>query len=107
MEVNREILRWLLLIGATPIWLPFLRTLWKDFNDALAEEGGVFGRPPPLIEQERIKAERAAQPDVLVSEPWVKPGQRPGFGGGAREDKGMRPAAPTFTPPPPQRRGFR
>ena len=107
MEVNKEILRWVLLIGAAPIWLPFLRMLWKDFNDALAEEGGVFGRPPSLVEQERIKAERANAPDVLVSEPWAKPGQRPGFGGGAREDRGERPAAPALEAPDPPRRGFR
>ena len=46
MEIDRDILRWTLLIGAAPVWWPFLRTLWRDFNQALREEGGLLGRPP-------------------------------------------------------------
>ena len=38
-ELNKDILRWVLLIGTIPIWWPFLRALWRDFNNALREEG--------------------------------------------------------------------
>jgi hypothetical protein len=75
-EWNREILRWVLLIGAAPIWWPFLRTLWRDFNAALAEEGGLFGRPPGPRERERLRLEREKAPATLTHEPWVRAGQR-------------------------------
>ena len=76
MELNKEILRWVLMIGSMPIWLPFLLTLWKDFNDALREDGGLIGEPPPLRELEQIRKERASKPDMLVNEPIVRPGDR-------------------------------
>jgi hypothetical protein len=72
MELNTELLRWILLIGAAPLWWPFLRTLWRDFDDSLAEEGGVFGRPPGPQELERIQQEKSERPDPLISEPWVR-----------------------------------
>lgn len=76
MEFNKEILRWVLLIGAAPIWIPFLRILWQDFNQALREDGGLFGATPTPRELEAIRREKLTQPDTLVSEPWVKPGER-------------------------------
>ena len=76
MEINKDILRWVLLIGAMPIWVPFLFTLWRDFNDALREDGGLLGSPPTGRELEAIRKELAEKPDVLVSEPIVQPGDR-------------------------------
>ena len=76
MEVNKEILRWVLLIGATPIWFPFLMTLWKDFNNALRLDGGLLGSPPTGRELEAVRRELAEQPEVLVSEPIVHSGDR-------------------------------
>jgi hypothetical protein len=76
MEINREILRWVILIGAAPIWWPFLRMIWADFNDALREDGGLFGKPPSPRELERLRRERANQPDPFWSEPLVRPGDR-------------------------------
>ncbi len=75
METNREIVRWLLLIALLPIGVPFVKTLWKDFNGALREEGGLFGRKPSARELEEIEATRKNEPETLVSEPWVRPGQ--------------------------------
>ena len=76
MALDTELLRWILLLGAAPLWWPFLRMLWKDFNDTLAEEGGLLGRPPGPREMQRLREERAKQPDPLVSEPWARPGER-------------------------------
>lgn len=76
MEINKEILRWVLLISAMPIWLPFLITLWKDFNDALREEGGLIGEPPSPRELEEIRREKASKPDLLVNEPIIRAGDR-------------------------------
>jgi hypothetical protein len=75
LDINKDILRWVLLIAATPIWLPFLRILWKDFNRALEEEGGIFGRPPPAHERERIRREKLSDPETLVSERWARRGE--------------------------------
>jgi len=75
MDLNKDILRWVLLIAATPLWLPFLRILWRDFNRALEEEGGIFGRPPPPQEIERIRREKLTDAETLVSEPWARRGE--------------------------------
>ena len=92
MDINKDILRWVLLLAATPIWLPFLRMLWKDFNRALEEEGGVFGRPPAGREVERIRREKLADPETLVSEPWARRGEqralRLGTRGAGRSGRG-------------------
>ncbi|MBL8862906.1 MAG: hypothetical protein JNK02_12990 [Planctomycetes bacterium] len=74
MEFNRDLVRWLLLIALLPIGWPFVKALWRDFNAALREEGGLFGRQPSAREVERILEEKRKQPETLVSEPWVKPG---------------------------------
>lgn len=76
MELNKEILRWVLMIGAAPIWLPFLLTLWNDFNEALKEDGGLIGEPPTAAELVIIRKEKALKPEVLVNEPIVRPGDR-------------------------------
>jgi len=95
VEYNEQILRWLLIFGAAPIWFPFLKALWDDFNSTLAEEGGLFGETPSLRERERIEKEKAKQPDVLVSEPWTRretrtPIQLVGFGKKRRRRSGFR-----------------
>jgi hypothetical protein len=99
MELNKEILRWVILIGAMPIWLPFLVTLWNDFNDALREDGGLIGQPPTPRELEIIRREKASKPDLLINEPIVRVGdrrkprldaRRPGPAGGAPQSHGFR-----------------
>src|SRR5436853_5146469 len=107
MDINKDILRWVLLIGAAPIWLPFMKLLWKDFNRALADEGGIFGRPPTATEAEEIRREKLSDPEILVSEPWARPGERrpprmrsPGGAGGA--SRASSTSAPRNTSP-----GFR
>ncbi len=76
MELNKEILRWVLMIGSAPIWFPFILTLWNDFNDALREEGGLIGEPPSPRELEQIRREQAEKPELLVNEPIVRAGDR-------------------------------
>jgi hypothetical protein len=75
VTIDRDILRWGLLIGATPIWWPFLRALWRDFNAALRDEGGLFGREPSAKEMEEARRTGTNEHDTLVSEPWVRPGE--------------------------------
>ena len=76
MEFDMQVLRWVFLIGAAPIWLPFLFTLWRDFNDALRLDGGLLGSPPTGRDLETAQRELAEKPDVLVSEPIVQAGDR-------------------------------
>ncbi len=94
-ELNKDILRWVILIGAAPLWWPFLRTLWKDFNDALRSEGGLFGRRPSARELERFESERAERTETLTSEPYVRPGERrtPRLARGARKSARSSPGA--------------
>lgn len=60
----------LLVLAVSPLWLPLVRALWEEFNEAMVEEGGVFGRYPTAREVEDIRRERATRPDPLVHEPW-------------------------------------
>ncbi|MBL8858425.1 MAG: hypothetical protein JNL28_07980 [Planctomycetes bacterium] len=76
MEINKEVLRWVLLIGAIPIWVPFLRTLWRDFNHSLRDEGGLIGVPPRGHAAEVLREEKKRDAGSLVSEPILKPGDR-------------------------------
>jgi hypothetical protein len=75
VEINRDLVRWLLLIALLPIGWPFVKALWRDFNQALREEGGLFGRQPSAREVEAILEDKKKLPDTLVSEPWVKAGE--------------------------------
>ena len=98
MDINKDILRWVLLIGAAPIWIPFLLTLWKDFNNALRLDGGLLGSPPTGRELEAVRKELAEQPEVLVSEPIVQAGDRkhPRLISPARRAPSAAPRAPRF-----------
>lgn len=75
-DLTKSILKWAILLGSAPVWWPFLKTLWRDFNDALREDGGLYGSPPSALEIERIREERASRPESFHSEPYVRPGER-------------------------------
>jgi hypothetical protein len=65
-----------LIIGGMPIWVPFIRILWRDFNRALRDEGGLIGVAPRGQEAERLRAEKALDRDRLTSEPILGPKDR-------------------------------
>ncbi|MDF1837537.1 MAG: hypothetical protein P1V35_06705 [Planctomycetota bacterium] len=50
-----------LLIGI-PIWLPFMRELWLEFNLAMREDGGLWGQTPTPRERQRIVDGIAREP---------------------------------------------
>jgi hypothetical protein len=66
-----------LLMLASPLWLPVVKAIWEEANHALADEGGILGRPPSPAELERMNSEAEWRPDPLVHEPW-------GTGAGAK-----------------------
>lgn len=76
MEINKEVLRWVLLIGAIPIWVPYLRTLWRDFNHSLRDEGGLIGVPPRGHAAEVLREDKKRDAGSLVSEPILRPSDR-------------------------------
>ena len=73
---TKEILRYVIVLVSAPIWVPFLRMLWRDFNASLREEGGLFGQPPTQLERERDPALRKPLEPQLVSEEIVTPQMR-------------------------------
>jgi hypothetical protein len=75
VEINRDLVRWLILIALLPIGWPFVKALWKDFNGALREEGGLFGSQPSPREVQQILEAKKREPETLVSEAWVRPGE--------------------------------
>ena len=108
MEINKDLVRWVLIIGGMPIWVPFIRILWRDFNHALRDEGGLIGVPPRGKEAERLRAEKALDRDRLTSEPILGPKDRltrrmksPNAGG---KPNVRGPSAPSAAPKVP---GFR
>jgi hypothetical protein len=51
---NLVLLKWLVLLGSMPIWLPFAKALWSEFMLAMRPEGGLFGPIPSPVERKRI-----------------------------------------------------
>lgn len=112
MEINKDLIRWTLLIGASPIWLPFLRALWRDFNHALRDEGGLIGTPPRGPDAERLRAEKRYDKDRLTSEPILGPKDRitrrmktPAPSGRRKSSPGSAPRAAGFRDARPRGRG--
>lgn len=101
MELNLDLIKWLVIIVGIPIWWPFVRDLWKDFNGALREEGGLLGSPPPKSEMERIRREKAKEPEMLVSVPWAhKRGARVTPPASSRDTPSGKAPPARRTPPP-------
>jgi hypothetical protein len=68
LELNTEAFKYTLLAVTSPFWWPFVRELWREFNDILAEEGGLFGRQPTEKEIAEIRKARAEREAALVNE---------------------------------------
>ncbi|MEE2939949.1 MAG: hypothetical protein VX460_06165 [Planctomycetota bacterium] len=66
---TKEILKFVLVIGALPWALPFMKTLARDLLRSFDEDGGLLGDAPSKIQLEEIRRRKAEQPDPLVSEP--------------------------------------
>jgi hypothetical protein len=90
---NKSLIKWLLILGSAPIWVPFLRALWQDLRKALREEGGLWGPTPGEREVEAMRRERAREEPEVVHEPLERPGS------------GRAPRAPRRPGAPPPRGG--
>ena len=67
-NVNTPLVKYAILVLAAPVWLPFVKALWKEFNEILVEEGGLLGRAPDEDELRAIRRERARRESALVRE---------------------------------------
>ena len=97
---NAAIIKYTLLLVTAPIWVPFVKALWQELNDALREEGGVFGKELSRDQLDEIRREIEDEEERLVNEPLAHlraREQAPGAGGGARRggSSGLRGATTT------------
>src|SRR5262245_15136691 len=85
-------IKFALLLALSPLWWPIARAFWRELQEALAPEGGIFGNRP-----RRAVARRPSGLDPFANLAW--PAGRPGSAG--RAD-----AAEPAALEPVRRRGF-
>ena len=109
LDLNTEAFKYTLLALTSPFWWPFVRELWRELNDILAEEGGLFGRKPTDKELAELRRERAAKEAALVNE--LREHSK-GARGRRRDQRAFgastlrRASSSGGTPAPPARKGF-
>ena len=112
---THELIRYALVLVTIPLWLPFVKAMWKELNRALRYEGGLLGKLPTPQEVREIEREAMREENPLVHEPLPPRGgaARPRFrqpAQGQRAERGAtRPAAPRagLGTRRPSARGFR
>jgi len=62
-ETGFDFLKWGLVLAAWPIWAPFAKALWKEFQRAMRPEGGLTG-PVPSKGQRQLIEEQVAQEEL-------------------------------------------
>lgn len=66
---TKEILKYVLVIGALPWVLPFVKALARDLIQAFEEDGGLMGPPPTKAKIEEIRRRKERRGDPLIAEP--------------------------------------
>jgi len=66
LVLDPAVIKYSLLVLTMPLWWPFVRELWKEFNLILEEEGGLLGRKPTDAQLAEIRKRRAAREAALV-----------------------------------------
>ncbi|MCK6448539.1 MAG: hypothetical protein L6Q99_19280 [Planctomycetes bacterium] len=72
IPLNTEPVKYAVVICSFPFWWPFVKAMWEELNDSLAEEGGLFGEEPDAAELARLRADPTRE-TPMVSDPWDKP----------------------------------
>lgn len=70
IHLNTEPVKYAIIALSAPVWLPFARALWREFNDSLRDEGGVFGHAPTAAELAAIERERGRFHTSLLNVTW-------------------------------------
>ena len=86
-DAGFEVLKYILLFGSMPLWVPFAKALWEEFQLALRADGGLAGRELSSRESETVEREIAATEEMSqVHEPIAH--LRPGRGQAALGRRG-------------------
>ena len=101
-SLNQEWVKYTILILASPLWWPFVKALWRAVNDALRDEGGIFGHERTEAELAALDRELGAHVSPLVSVTWEE--AESGVERRPQAQPSRRSAAP---PPAAKPRGFR
>lgn len=67
IHLNSEPVKYAIIALSFPLWAPFAKALWQEFNDSLRDEGGIFGEAPTAAELAAIERERGRFRSSLVS----------------------------------------
>jgi hypothetical protein len=102
-QLNTEWVKYTILLLASPIWWPFVKALWRALNDALRDEGGVFGHAPTAAEMQSLEREYGAHVSPLINVTWEE------HESGADVRRAQAPTQRRERParPAPKSRGFR
>ncbi len=103
-SLNSEPVKYTLIALTTPIWLPFVRALWKELNDSLRPEGGILGLAPSEKELEALNKSQGLHDSPLISETWAEREAGSGPRQAPRRTRSPSAARPSAAPRP---RGFR
>ena len=66
---NVTAIKILLIMLSAPIWIPFAKELWREFNLAMREDGGLFGPMPHPRKRREIQAEIEQEPPAQIHIP--------------------------------------
>ncbi len=102
---NTEFARYIVIALAAPFWIPFIRKVWGEVENALREEGGVFGRSPTPAQLEEIRRQKPTEEDPLVNEPFDRGFAHTAKKPGAKSTQAAGSAGPAAAAP--RRPGFR
>ena len=99
LHLNTEPIKYALIAATAPFWLPFVKAIFKEFNDALRDEGGLLGRAPTKAELAKLDAAHGKFESPMHSERW-EDAERKQRQSRAKQSAGRRPGRAV-------RRGFR
>lgn len=83
---TKEIIKFVLVIGALPWVIPFARLLIRDLLLAFEEDGGLLGPPPSPQKLKEIRKAKRSRPDPLVNEPLAHVQRAGARAGGTNAD---------------------
>ncbi len=89
------IIKYTVLLLGTPIWLPFMKELWYEFNLAMREDGGLWGQSLTPREQQRITDKIAREPLRQIHVPKGHLGIRRRTAAPAPTTSGPQPGGPS------------
>ena len=83
-------LKILVLMLSAPIWIPFVKELWREFQLAMREDGGLFGPipPPRKVREIREQIEQEPSPQIHILKGHLKMRKRTGEAPMARPQGG-------------------